>query len=67
MASGDKMDDTWEWDGNEWKYRMPLHKPAARFWHTMAYDSAREVVVLFGGGEHGLGGLGNTWEYSEQP
>ena len=33
----------------------------ARFGHAMAYDAARDRVVLFGG--YGGGVLGDTWEY----
>ncbi|HEY3241820.1 MAG TPA: hypothetical protein VGM03_00590, partial [Phycisphaerae bacterium] len=36
--------------------------PSARIYHAMAYDSARGVVVLFGG--HDANGLnGQTWEW----
>ena len=40
--------------------------PSARYAHSMAYDSARQVVVLFGGDgdETSPGGaLGDTWEW----
>ncbi len=40
--------------------------PGARYASAMAYDSARQVVVLFGGnrtGQHPSGNLGDTWEW----
>ncbi len=40
--------------------------PSARFFHSMAYDSVREVVVLFGGTTNNSwpsGVLSDTWEW----
>jgi hypothetical protein len=53
--------DTIEWDGSSWT-TLPVIGPPARYWHAMAYDSARERIVLMGGdgGEDSL--LGDTWE-----
>jgi hypothetical protein len=51
--------DTWEWDGENWT-QLADSGPPARSLHTLAYDSARGVTVLFGGaGANGL--LGDTW------
>jgi len=44
------LDDTWEYDGTTWTEVHPPTSPSARGHHAMAYDSAREVTVLFGGG-----------------
>jgi len=38
--------DTWEWDGSQWTER-PVTGPPPRFGHAMAYDSTRQVIVLF--------------------
>jgi hypothetical protein len=41
--------------------------PTARYAAAMAYDSVREVVVLFGGNSSGqwpAGALGDTWEWN---
>ena len=43
--------DTWEWDGANWTKRNPAQSPPAQIEHTMAYDAARQQVVLFGGGQ----------------
>ena len=41
--------DTWEWNGSNWTpIDLPI-SPEPRFGHAMAYDSHRDVVVLFGG------------------
>jgi hypothetical protein len=50
--------DTWAWDGEEW-VQLTDTGPSARV-TNLAYDSARNVVVLFGG----LGGDSlDTWEW----
>jgi hypothetical protein len=51
--------DTWEWDGARWE-RAAVSGPApsARSHHRMAYDAARGVTVLFGGGR-----TGETWTW----
>ncbi len=41
--------DTWEFDGYYWEQRFPANSPPARYAHTMTYDAARRVTVLFGG------------------
>lgn len=55
--------DTWEWNGTAWR-QLPLSGPAARSNHTMVYDSARDVIMLFGGLNEGTpdGVYGDTWE-----
>jgi len=42
------LNDTWEWDGSSWT-QIRTVEPPGREGHAMAYDSARRVVVLFGG------------------
>jgi len=52
-GQGDRGDlgDTWEYDGTTWTQtadaRLVVTSPAARAFHAMAFDSARERVVLF--------------------
>ncbi|MFN0110021.1 MAG: putative Ig domain-containing protein [Blastocatellia bacterium] len=59
-------DETWEWNGNTmtWAQFTPATRPAARGQHAMAYDEARNEVVLFGGYNSSFGGLNDTWVYS---
>ena len=63
---------TWEWDGQAWTLRHGSEPggPVERVNHTMAYDSARGVTVLFcgwgtvptaTGSEYGY--LHDTWEW----
>jgi uncharacterized protein (TIGR03437 family) len=53
------LNDTWVWDGSNWTRKSPQISPPARFAHSMAYDSARGQVVLFGGTSSGL--FTDTW------
>ena len=46
-TGGPFFGDTWAWDGEEW-VQLTDTGPSARV-TNMAYDSARNVVVLFGG------------------
>ncbi len=63
--------DTWTWDGSNWAQRFPLSFPAVRGGHAMAYDSARQRVVMFGGTTAGVDATnrppevfhGDTWEW----
>jgi hypothetical protein len=48
VGHDDVLDDTWEWNGTTWTERH-VEGPPARAYHAMAYDSARRVIVLFGG------------------
>jgi hypothetical protein len=59
-------DETWEWNGNTmtWTQFFPATRPAGRNLHAMAYDAARNEVVLFGGYNVNFGGLNDTWVYS---
>lgn len=52
--------DTWEWDGTFWMQRQNM-RPRARRGHSMAYDSDRDRIILFGGVEIS-DNLGDTWE-----
>jgi hypothetical protein len=62
LYGADVFADTWTWDGTEWT-QVADTGPAARSGHALAYDAARERVVLFGG-ERTLANLfGDTWEW----
>ena len=52
--------DTWEWNGTVWTQRS-ITGPPQRYEHSMAYDSARDRIVLFGGANGWF--LGDTWEW----
>jgi hypothetical protein len=49
-GDGDHIfNDTWEYDGANWVETTPANSPGERVLPTLAYDSARRRVVLFGG------------------
>lgn len=48
---------------SEWTQRNTGRSPTPRGGHAMAYDSARERLVLFGG-INGLQPEGDTWEWN---
>lgn len=56
------LDETWEWDGNDWTKLSPTDHPDAREKHAMAYDGFRDRVVLFGGVMDKTS-FGDTWEW----
>ncbi|MBI3844779.1 MAG: IPT/TIG domain-containing protein [Planctomycetes bacterium] len=58
----DFRSDTWEWDGATWVQRAPMTVPPARAYGSMAYDSFRQRLVMFGG-FNGLGMMLDTWEW----
>jgi hypothetical protein len=61
--------DTWEWDGSSWTQKQPASAPAARSEAGLVYDSARHVLLLFGGTANCTPGpcynsfFGDTWTY----
>ncbi|MBL8723801.1 MAG: hypothetical protein JNK49_07125 [Planctomycetes bacterium] len=58
-----QLRDTWEWDGTRWLQRFPANAPSGRNQHAMAYDAARQCVVLHGGSGIGPVGSSDTWEW----
>ncbi len=58
------LSETWEWNGYRWSEQLPSNNPGPRRNVGMAYDSAREVTVLFGGSmsDSALAPNG-TWEW----
>lgn len=56
--------DTWEWDGAKWVHLELLQRPAPRGDAAMAYDPARERIVLFGGTDSTFAPpFTDTWEW----
>ncbi|MEM7201566.1 MAG: kelch repeat-containing protein [Planctomycetota bacterium] len=41
--------ETWTWDGTDWARLALTGSPPAREQHAMAYDAARDRVIVFGG------------------
>lgn len=56
--------DTWEFNGRCWLPITTDNAPPRRFWHSMVFDSHRNRIVLFGGGDPDIGiRYNDTWEY----
>ena len=56
------LNDTWEYDGDNWKKIETTHSPTPRCGYSMAFDSCRNKVVLYGG-HSDLWYDSDTWEY----
>jgi len=61
-ADGNRLDDTWEFDGSSWTELSPSNPPSPRSASGIAYDVARERMVLYGGVDD-TGRRGDTWEF----
>ncbi len=62
-GGGPLRGDTWEFDGTTWTEVTTAVPPGTRHGHSMVYDAARGVVVLFGGADAAAVHLGDTWEF----
>lgn len=57
-----RMEDTWEWDGQNWT-QFTVPGPGFREGAAVAYDEARGTTVLFGGSNEQFEILGDTWAW----
>ena len=59
------LQDTWEWDGNDWRQVSTATTPPARLAEAMTFDTAHHLVVMFGGTFDPLRGgwIAGTWQY----
>jgi hypothetical protein len=55
------LDDTWTYDGVQWSLQS-VGAPGPRSHHSMAFDSVRQRIVLFGG-QNQIRLLRDTWEF----
>jgi len=63
IAGGVALSDTWEFDGVDWIQQEDTG-PAGRYGHSMAFDSANNRVVLFGGSNNApAGSFQDTWAW----
>jgi hypothetical protein len=53
---------TWGWDGKSWQLLRPTLSPSGRYGVSMAFDSATNRLLLFGGDQN-LGAIGETWAW----
>jgi hypothetical protein len=61
--TGQPRNDTWTFDGSTWTARTPTTTPPARHGASLAFDSARQRVVLFGGIDQTTI-RNDTWEWN---
>ena len=59
-GTGGLVSSTAEWDGSKWRNLAPMPGRKGRFDHTIAYDSKRGRVMVFGG--H----IVSSWWYSDE-
>lgn len=52
--------DTWTWDGSNWRELRLALRPSARIGPALAWDGASREFILFGG-MNSRGYLGDTW------
>ena len=62
---GNRLNDTWAYDygTNTWTNLNPANPPSGRAGHTLAYDSAHQKVIMFGGFDVYGHTLNDTWAY----
>ncbi len=60
-----EFNDTWAWNGTQWKMKTPSAAPHPRYFQGMVYDAARSEIVLFGGvyGSNNIT-LNDTWVWN---
>ena len=61
---GTVFSDTWSWNGTAWLKLAPAHTPGAISGHAMAYDAARNQIVLFGGFTASADMSNETWVWN---
>jgi hypothetical protein len=60
----DYYNDTWVWNEQKQTWTgLDVKGPEARSGHALAYDAARETVVLFGGKQGPFQQFDDTWEW----
>ncbi len=67
LAGATAMNDTWTYNGTTWTNACTgaclTNSPPARYYHNVAYDSARHVLVMHGG-QSSVGYYSDTWEWN---
>ena len=62
------LNETWTWNGSIWTQLAPASSPSPREAASMAYDSATNQLILFGGQTEGAETLYNdTWVWGAAP
>lgn len=62
---GKQSNDTWLWNGSNWKEIHPAAVPNVRWNAGMDYDPSANGLLLFGG--FSTTALGDTWVFARVP
>lgn len=63
--SRDVFNETWAWNGSNWKQLSPAASPSPRQAAGIAFDEVKHQVVLFGG-DNGSDNFNDTWIWDGQ-
>lgn len=66
LFGGNARDDTWTWDGATWTQLNPKNRPAGRQAASLAWDTRRERLVLFGGYIANSTPVNDVWTWDGQ-
>ncbi|MBL0921105.1 MAG: hypothetical protein IBJ10_03135 [Phycisphaerales bacterium] len=58
------IDQTWQWDGEEWSLLPMSTPPRKRVGHAMSFDPERRAIVMTGGQDGGTP-LQDTWMFKD--
>jgi hypothetical protein len=62
--AGARLNDTWSYDGTSWKVEQPVFVPDLRNSLAMAYDSTRNVLLMYGGSNPtNISVATETWQF----
>lgn len=60
---GSYLEDTWTWDGSEWKYH-DVRGPESRGFAAATYHAGRQTIILHGGRGNSRTTYSDTWEWN---
>lgn len=58
------LQDTWEWNGSEWK-QIATDGPPPAYGSEIAYDHAARRLLFFGGNDHSNNVYNHTWRWTK--
>src|SRR3569623_1707067 len=64
ISPSSPLNETWTYDGTYWTLLAPTTKPSARAGARMVFDSAHNIVLMFGGRDGTKGASNHMWKWS---
>src|SRR5262249_36221751 len=58
------LDDSWEWNGNDWTQVTTVVQPSQRSGHAMAQEALGKVLLFGGLAKNDGGDKNDTWEWN---